>query len=478
MWGNISLTMRLLITLTLILAFTLSTCALLNQTTKQNNSYKDFDLKVKKFTLKNGLRLLVHENRLLPIVSFRTFVEIGARHESVKNRTTGASHFLEHMVTKSTKNYPVPGTIHRLFNEMGAITNATTSYDVTTYIEDLPVEHLNQLIKINADRMKNLVISPPIFENERKVIFEERKMRVENSPFGKFGYTIRQDVFAQTPYGGSLIGSIEDLTRLTPKQVFQFYKNFYSPDNMIIVVAGDVDAGTIYEKISRAFGDMKPSSPKIKKYRKQVNNPELYRHRAVYGREVKIYGSNPHPIFALVYPGFTPEDHRLYAIKTLASVSMNTGSSWFHQQYIKSKNPLAKSIGSYHSTLKFNGYFGISGELLPGTNLEQFKKRLLADTQAICDRDDVINERNLQKIKKNLMLSYYNTIKTNGGMAEFLGTTELRYGDYRHYKKQIAAYGNITVSQVKKICRETFQKKNNYIFFSQWNKHPKGDDKP
>ena len=464
--------MRLSIVLTLIFSSLLCNCS------SFKTSGNSLHLDVKKFTLKNGLRLLVHENRLLPIVSFRTFVEIGGRHESVKNGTTGASHFLEHMVTKSTKNYPVPGTIHRLFNEMGATTNASTTYDVTTYIEDIPVEHLDRLIAINADRMKNLVIAPPVFENERKVIFEERKMRVENSPFGKFFYTIMQDIFTRTPYGGNLIGSVEDLTRLTPEQTFQFYKNFYTPDNMIIVIAGDVDANIIFEKVSRAFGDMKSSSPKIKKYRKQINDPDLYRHRAIYGREVKIYGSNPQPMFALIYPGFDSRDDRLYAIKALASMSINATSSWFYQRYVKSKNPMVSDISGYHTTFKLNGFFSISGQLLPGTNIDQFKNHLIADTHTLCDKDDIINERNLQKIKNNLMLSYYDTIKTNAGMAKLLGKTELHHGDYRHYKNEIAAYNKLTVPQIKRICREILQQKDNHIFFTQWNKHPKGDDKP
>ena len=261
------------------------------------------DLEVKKFTLKNGLRLLVHENRRLPIVSFRTYFDTGARHESIAERNTGASHFLEHMLFKTTKQYPVPGTINGLFAQMGASTNAATSYDYTMYQEDIPTEELDQLIAINSDRMKNLILVPEEFESERNVIFEERKGRYENDPSGALFLRAMEEVFVGTPYGGSVIGSIKDLTDMTPDQVFQFYQNFYTPDNMVIAVVGDVDADAVYKKIAKAYGDMPRASEKIKKYRRQVDDPARYRHRAQYGREVKIHGSSPIPLFNILYKG-------------------------------------------------------------------------------------------------------------------------------------------------------------------------------
>ena len=428
------------------------------------------NLDVKKFTLKNGLRLLVYENDLLPILTFFTFVDTGSRHESIKNGTTGASHFLEHMLFKSTKKYPRPGTINHLFNKMGARTNAYTSYDVTAYFEEIPVRHLDQLIEINADRMKNATIVPVHFESERQVIFEERKLRYENSPGGKFSLEIMREVFAGTPYGSSIIGSVKDLTQLTPEQTLDFYRNFYTPDNMVIVIAGDVKANSVFKKISQAYGDMKPASSDIKKYRKSVDNPKRYRHRASYGREVKIHGSNPYPMFALAYRGEAEGTPRSYVLDILSSILFSGESSWFHQKYLKGQQPLVRTISGYNYGLKFNGVFSIKGELLPNTNLKKFKRRILSDTLAVCNK--AINKRSLQKVKNQFMNYYYRPIQTNRGITRFLGTRELHQGDYQHYKKEIESYNAITVPQVKKTCRNLF-KKNNHIFFSMWNKHPK-----
>ena len=434
------------------------------------DSDNTLDLEVKKFTLKNGLRLLVYENDLLPIATFFTFVNTGSRHESIRKGTTGASHFLEHMLFKSTKKYPVPGTINHLFSKMGAVTNAYTSFDVTAYFEEIPVRHLAQLIEINADRMKNAVIVPTHFESERNVILEERKLRYENSPHGKFSLNIMQNVFTRTPYGSSIIGSVKDLNKLAPDQTLEFYKNFYTPDNMVIVIAGDVNPKKVFKQISQAYGDMPPASSDIKKYRKKVDNPNRYRHRASYGREVKIHGTNPQPMFALAYRGEAEGEPKSYVLDILSSILFDGESSWFHQKYLKSKRPLARTISGYNYGLKFNGIFSIRGELLPGIKLKRFKRRLIADTLNVCDK--AINERSVQKTKNQFMNYYYRAIQTNRGIARFLGTRELHRGNYQHYKKEIATYNAITVPQVKKVCRKTFRK-NNHIFFSMWNKHPK-----
>ena len=338
-------------------------------------------MEVKKFTLKNGLRLLVYENHLLPIAAYYTYLNTGARHENIEKGTTGASHFLEHMLFKSTKKYPVPGTISQLFTQMGARVNAATSYDYTFYREEIPVKHLDQLIEINADRMKNLVIAPEHFESERQVIMEERKLRQENSPHGKLRAMTLAEVFTKNPYGGSVIGSVKDLTRLTSEQTLEFYKNFYTPDNMIIVIAGDVDANTVFKKISKAYGSMPPALETIKKYRKKIDHPKRYRHRARYrGRNVDINGTSPTPMFSLSYKGVASGTPKSYVLDILSSILFDGESSWFHQKYLKSKYPKVRTIYGYHSSFKYNGIFSITGELLPGISLKKFKRRLVADT--------------------------------------------------------------------------------------------------
>ena len=430
------------------------------------------DLEVQEFTLKNGLRLLVYENNLLPIVSFRTFVNLGSRHESAQEGTTGASHFLEHMMFKSSKKYPQVGTIDRLFANMGAINNAFTSRDQTVYVEDIPVEHLDELIEINADRMKNLVMVDEEFESERNVIFEERKESYENSPGRMLGLASMKEVFGGTPYGSSLIGSVEDLTNLTREQVFEFYRKFYTPDNMVIVVAGNVNAETIREKISNAYGDMLPASPDVVEYRKKLNEPQLYAHKATYDdRHIKIHGATPYPIFMMAYRGVPDETWESRLMEVLGYILFAGESSWFYQKYLKTDSPMVNYVSGYHHGLRMNGKFAVVGSLLPGVDMDKFKKQLITDTIQACDKKDVINERSLQKIKNQLMASYYGGFKTNGDIAQFLGSMESLYGDYRHYKKAIVDYRKMTVSQIRKVCRDTF-KPNNHIFLSIWNNHP------
>ena len=230
----------LLTALSLVLALTFS-CSEMSKKQPQTKSSDrpTINLDVKKWELSNGLRLLVIEDKTLPIMSYYTFYEVGGRHEGPG--TTGATHFLEHMMFRGSKNYP-PQVFDSTIEKLGGSTNAYTNFDMTVYYESLPSAHLKNMIEMEADRVKGLLLQPDLVDKERQVVFEERKMRYENSPEGKLYLRMMQEVFKGTPYGGSVIGEVEDLKALTPENLRSFHDNFYVPNNMVIVISGGVDS--------------------------------------------------------------------------------------------------------------------------------------------------------------------------------------------------------------------------------------------
>ena len=236
-------------------------------------------LNVHKYVLDNGLKLLVYENHKLPIFSFHTFYDVGGRHES--EGTTGATHFLEHMMFKGAKKYG-PGIFDTLIESNGGSNNAYTTFDSTVYYENLPTKTkdgeslVEKMIDVEADRMENLLLEQQSFESERNVVLEERKMRYENSPSGKLWMALMKNIFEATPYGGSVIGSKEDLVSLKRDQVMDFFNKFYTPDNAVIVVAGDVDPSNVYDQVKEKYGQMKSSSAEIKQYKDKRNNEAIY----------------------------------------------------------------------------------------------------------------------------------------------------------------------------------------------------------
>lgn len=428
----------------------------------------DLHLEVRKYVLPNGLRLIVHPNDRLPIIGYYTFFAVGGRHESKELGTTGATHFLEHMMFKGTKNY-APGRFDRLIENNGGRNNAYTSFDSTVYYEIMPSDKLDILIDVESDRMKNLLMEKTSFENERQVIMEERRMRYENSPRGQLYLAMMQAVFEGTPYGGSVIGSRKDLESLERDQVESFYHRFYTPDNAIIVIAGDVEPDKVHRKILKAYGKLNRSTKEVQEYRELMDKPERYTHRGRYRREIRLRGKNPIPMFALAYRGTAVGERRGFVMDILSSILGDGESSYLYQRYVK-KTPMVSSIGVGNYTLQKNGVFYVMGQLLAKTNLKTFKRSLIKETGRICDK--AVTQRSLDKTKNQYLINYYRSIQDNSGIAHFLGVRESAFGDYSFYKKELEIYRSITLDEVRKACDLVFKGKE-YIFLSNWSKHPK-----
>lgn len=434
------------------------------------NSNGMVHLDVKKYTLPNGLKLLVYENHKLPVFSYYTFFDVGGRHESAG--TTGATHFLEHLMFKGAKKYG-PGQFNSLIEGNGGRTNAYTNFDSTVYYEDLPTESdgldmVEKVIDIEADRMANLALVPEAFEKERNVIFEERKMRYENRPSGKLYLNMMQSMFEGTPYGGSVIGSVEDLKSLTREDVWDYFKKFYTPDNATIVIAGDVDAEDIVDMIEDKFGEMEASSKEIQGYRKARNNPELYKHQGRYKRHVKIKANSKTPQFMLSYPSVGMGQYKGYVMDILSSILGDGESSYLNEKYVSNRRPILSSVSASNYTLKYNGVFYVAGELLPKKGIYWFKKQLIKELKRSCDK--AIDERTLQKTKNQYLVGYVGGLETNNGIAHFLGIRENFFNDYAYYNKELEIYQNITVKEVRDTCKELFNS-DKYIMTSVWEKH-------
>lgn len=429
----------------------------------------ELNLPVKKFTLENGLRLLVVENNKLPIVSYYTFFDVGGRFESREAGTTGATHFLEHMMFKGAKKYKA-GEFEKIVEGNGGRGNAYTTFDSTVYYESFPSKVLEKIIDLEADRMGNLTIETKSFESERLVVKEERKMRYENSPMGKLYLSMMQAVFKGTPYGGSVIGDVKDLDSLTQEQIQEFFKTFYAPNNAIVVVVGDVNANNVHRLVKRKYGALKRNE-KLNALKNSLDKLDVYNFKDFKPGEKKVFAQAKDPIFIAAYPGVKLNDRKAMVYDLLTSMLSGGVSSYMHQKYVQAKKPLFSSIGVSNYNLKNAGVFFIKGDLLPGTSLSRVRRILKKDVKKYC-RDDVLTLRELQKTRNNYLVDYYSSISSNNGLASFLGLRESFFGDYNHYKKELQAYASISLEEIKRECKAIF-KPGNEILLHVWNKNPR-----
>lgn len=423
-------------------------------------------LNVRKCVLKNGLKVLIAPNPKLPIVSYYTLFDVGGRDEGPG--TTGATHFLEHMMFKGAKKYG-PGEFDGRLERSGGETNAYTTNDMTVYYENIPSSFLDTMIDMEADRMQNLLLEPASFESERKVIFEERKMRYENSPEGLIYLEMLKKIFAGTPYAQSVIGEESDLAQLSRDQMMEFFRNYYVPNNAIIAIAGDVNPDELIAKIEEKYGGI-PASALLSTLKEKSSSAHAYEAKPILGKEYKIYATNPLPQFVIVYPGEKIGVRKAYVLDLVAMILGTGGSSYLHQNYVKSKKPILKEISTSNYNLIHGGAFYISGDLLPGKKLKNVKTTLENDLKGICPK--AIFAKSLQKAKNQIMSQAYEHLKTNAGVASMLVLNEKYFNDYSYGMKEIEIYNSITEEEAINTCRNLLQGTSG-IFISTWDKYQK-----
>lgn len=420
---------------------------------------------VKEHTLSNGLKVFVVENHKLPIFSYYTFFKVGGKHES--DGITGASHFLEHMMFKGAKKYGV-NEFDENVEGNGGTNNAYTTNDMTVYYEKMPSEHINLIIDIEADRMGHLLLEPKGFEKERKVVLEERKMRYENSDRGKIYLNMMKAIFEGTPYGTSVIGKVKDLESVTRDQFFDFFQKFYAPNNAFIFIVGDVDADEVFDEIDKKFGDLKKNE-KLAELKKEAISGG-FDFKGKYDRDILLNGTSVDPMFMLAFKGIKVGPREAYVLDILSSILGDGQSSYLNKHFVLGQNPKTASIYAANYTLVESGVFFIGGQLLPKVNMKTFKKSLLKKIQQTCSKE--LTERSLQKVKNQYLVSFFDGLDTNDGIASFLGNRQAFYGNHAHYNKEMEIYNSITLDEVQKSCEKYLNKKDS-IYLTIWKNNPK-----
>jgi zinc protease len=429
---------------------------------KEKNLAESINLDVEELRLPNGMTALIVVNPKLPIFSLYSFYKVGGKNE-VKG-ITGASHFLEHMMFKGAKKYG-KSSIDFIIEGSGGSTNAYTTNDSTVYYENLPSKELATILDIEADRMENLALDPDDFEKERAVVLEERKMRYENSPRGQLYQSLISAFFEGTPYGQPVIGEIPDLKSVSREQIHNYFKRFYAPNNVTLVLVGDVNLDNAKKIITEKFGSIS-SSPSVTEAHASLKE-DAFRVSLKESKVVALKGESPSPMFMMAWPTYKAGHEKGYALDILSSILGSGKSSTLINEYILISKPAATSLYAAHQQLEKAGFFFIGGELVRGIKIKDFQEDIIKKLKSYCDSE--ITERNIQKVKNNYLVDLYSGLDTNAGLAQFLGDRQLIFGNWKHYKNELENYEKVTVQDVKDLCQETFAKNN--LFVSVWNKH-------
>lgn len=422
-------------------------------------------LTIKKYILPNGLKILLVPNDKLPTFSFYLHYGVGAKHETPG--ITGSSHFLEHMMFKGAKDFG-KGSFDRLIEGNGGVSNAYTSNDATVYHENLPIDALEITLKMEADRMQNLLLDPQEFLAEKDVVLEERKLRYENSPKGQLFIRTMMTMYEGTPYGTPVIGSIEDVKRVSRDEVFEYFKKFYAPNNAVLVIAGDISESKTIKYLETIFGSI-PSSTQVEAAKKVRENPDMYAHTFKQDKMELLYGQSENPLFMMAIPAYAHGTRQSFALDILGKMWGEGSSSYLEQKYVKSLNPLLLDVSVGNYSKQHSGMFYLMGEFYKNTSYGWWKKELQNDLEYFCANE--ITPKNLSKAINYAEKSYYENLDQNSGVADTVGTMELFFGDFKKYVDELKVYKSLTVEELKSEC-VTLSKKPKYLL-GIWKKFDK-----
>lgn len=409
-------------------------------------------LGIKKYILPNGLRILLVANDKLPTFSFYIHYGVGSKDEVPG--ITGSSHFLEHMMFKGAKDFG-KGSFDRLIEGNGGVSNAYTSNDATVYHENLPIDALNITLKMEADRMQNLLLDPQEFLAEKDVVLEERKMRYENSPQGQLFIRTMTTIYDGTPYGSSVIGSIEDIKRVSRDEVFDYFKKFYAPNNAVMVIAGDINEGKTIKMIESIFGPI-PASKEVEAAKKIRENPDMYKTTFTQDKVELLYGQSENPLFMLTIPAYPYGTREGYALDILGKIWGEGSSSYLEQKYVKSLSPLLVNVSAGNYSKQHSGMFYIMGEFYKNTSFGWWKKEIQTNLENFCQNE--ITPKNLAKAINGAEKEYYDSLDQNSGVADTIGTMELFLGDFKRYVDELKVYRTLTVDELKVECGKLVKK--------------------
>ena len=292
------------------------------------------------FTLDNGLQVVVVTNHRVPVVTQMIWYKVGAADEP--EGKSGIAHFFEHLMFKGTKHL-APGEFSRTVARNGGKDNAFTASDYTAYYETVAKDRLPIVMRMEADRMTNLLLTSDQIEPERKVILEERRMRVDNDPASVLSEQVGAALFMNYPYRIPVIGWEHEIRGLTPADLEHFYRQWYVPNNAILVLAGDVTAAEVRPLVEKYFGVI-PRGPEKERVRPQ--EPPQHAARSVVLRDEKVRQPNWSRYY--LAPSFGTDDGKKpYALEVAADALGGSTGILYRELVVDTKR--AVSAGAYYS---------------------------------------------------------------------------------------------------------------------------------
>ena len=393
------------------------------------------------YTLENGLHVILHQDKSAPVVITSVMYHVGAKDENPER--TGFAHFFEHLLFEGTQNIK-RGEWFKIVSGNGGTNNANTSDDRTYYYEVFPSNSLELGLWMESERLMHPVINQIGVDTQNEVVKEEKRLRVDNSPYGNIFSAVKENLFKKHPYRWAPIGSMEHLDAATLEEFQAFNKKFYIPNNAVLVVAGDIDPAQTIKWINKYFGSIK-KGPEVKK-QTFVEDPIT--------TQINATWEDPNIQLPMIVQAYRTPSMKTRDAKVLDMIStiLSDGKSSRLYKKLVDEKKMALQIGAFNNSQEDYGMYLIYGIPMGQTTATALTAEIDEEIKKM--QTDLISERDFQKLQNVYENQYVNSNTSIEGIAENLASYYMLYGDINLINTEIDMYRSITREEIREVAKK------------------------
>ena len=424
--------------------------ALLVATASLRAAVRPNRLQYQMMTLPNGLTVVLEEDHSTPIVHLQLWYHVGSKNE--RPGRTGFAHLFEHLMFKGSRNVQ-PEAHTSMISSVGGQSNAYTTDDETVFWETVPAQYLPTVLWLEADRMATLRVDKETFTSEREVVKEERRMRVDNQPYGRLNEIIYDQAFTVHPYKHATIGSMADLEAATVEDVQDFYHTFYVPSNATLVLVGDFDSGQAVELVNQYMGRVPKASKPVPRDIPQ-EPPQTKEKRAA------IQVPVPLPAVVVAYHITKDGNPDSYPLHIVGKVLSDGQSSRIYKKLVYEKQMAVAAFGTANLIEDPNLFYAVA-IVQPGHTTEEVANALIAEIERL--KTEPITDHELQRAKNQFARDYILGRESNQQKALQLAHAVVIHNDVKTADGEFEIFQGITIADVQRVAKTYFRPENRMV---------------
>ncbi len=417
-----------------------------------SNKEQEVKIEYEKYTLPNGLDVILSVDKSDPIVAFAVQYHVGSNRE--KTGRTGFAHLFEHMMFQQSENVP-EDQFFSIIQNAGGTLNGGTGNDATTYYEIVPKNALETILWMESDRMGYMIntVTKKAFANQQNVVQNEKRQSDDNQPYGHTSWVIGKALYPEGhPYNWQVIGEMQDLFNATVEDVKEFHGKFYIPNNATIVLSGDLDIAEAKKLVEKYFGEIPKGN--------DVSDPSPI--PVTLNETKKLFHEDNFakaPQLTMVWPTVSQYTKDSYALQYLAQLLSEGKKAPMYKVIVKDKK-LASSTPTYNNSQEIAGEFQVSITAFPGIKLGDVEKAVFESFEKF--EKDGITDNDVERVKASLETNYYNSISSILGKSFQLASYNEYNGDPSFYKKDLENLKSVTKEEIIQAYN-TYIKGKNYV---------------